>query len=60
LISAGSKGLNGPYSLDNKSIVSDLSVDALLGTSGLDWFFVTKQQDAIAGGGTGGDKKTEV
>jgi hypothetical protein len=60
LNSASSKGLNGPYNLDKKSIAPDGSVDLLRGTSGLDWFFVTKKKDVIAGGENGGDKKTEV
>jgi hypothetical protein len=49
LISDGNSnnGLNGPYSLDKKTANPDGAVDTLIGgdPAGLNWFFVTKNQD---------------
>jgi hypothetical protein len=47
LISTGNNGLNGVYSLDKKVADADGSVDTLIGgdPTGLNWFFVTHQQD---------------
>jgi Ca2+-binding RTX toxin-like protein len=46
---SGNQGYNGIYNLGKSSILSDVSIDALIGTSGLDWFFGTKKQDAETG-----------
>ena len=44
----GNKGsLNGQYTLDKKSVVSDDSPDVVTGGGGLDWFFVTNFDDTV-------------
>ena len=60
LNSASSKGLNGIFNLNKKSIISDISADVLFGSNGMDWFFTTKKQDVISAGSTAGDHTTEV
>lgn len=50
LISPGQqpRSLNGPFTLDKKSIISDGAPDTLIGGSGLTWAFVTKKQDTFS------------
>ncbi|HEY2586240.1 MAG TPA: calcium-binding protein [Tepidisphaeraceae bacterium] len=41
------RSLNGNYTLDKKSILSDGAPDTLTGGTGLTWAFVTKKQDTF-------------
>ena len=58
LISTGGGGLNGPYTLNKSSILDDSASDTLIGSSALDWFFVTNKQDVTGGGTTPGNRTT--
>lgn len=51
LISPGNqtRSLNGVYTLDKKSVVSDGAPDTLTGDTGLTWAFVTRKQDTFTG-----------
>jgi hypothetical protein len=60
LNSASRTGLNGIYNLNKNSIIAVISVDLLLGTSGLDWFFISKKQDMISTSSTPADHTTQV
>lgn len=60
LLGTGGAGLNGAFTLNKSSILSDISLDILTGSSALDWFFVTNKQDALNGGATPGDHTTIV
>jgi Ca2+-binding RTX toxin-like protein len=52
LLSGGSNGLNGAYTLDTKSILTDSAVDILTGSGlTLDWFFADKKLDLTSGVG---------
>ncbi len=50
------KGLNGRYRLDDCSLIADKSSDILTGSSGFDWFILTKRRDTISSGLTPADR----
>ena len=60
LVSGNPNGLNGGYVLTRSTVLSDASADVLIGSAGLDWFFVTNKQDSIASGLTPGDRTTTL
>jgi Ca2+-binding RTX toxin-like protein len=50
LISGGSAGLNGAFTLDKKSVVTDNAIDSLVGSAlTLDWFLADKNLDTESG-----------
>jgi len=60
LLGTGGGGLNGAFTLAKSSLISDVSQDVLVGSSALDWFFITNKQDSVSGGATPGDHTTIV